>query len=113
MLFNPTAYPDRIAFQSFRIDASRCERAPMTLEDGDSKVVCPAPPEVQIYCGAAFPHRQDLAFHQCKLTPRSFNLGKIFWPQRGKIGVGPKARRAARAVRSAVKSRSAQALLPI
>src|SRR5262249_17703802 len=91
VLFDPTAYPDRMAFQPFRIDASRCERAPMTLENGDSKVVCPVPPEVQIYCGAAFPRRQDLAFHQCELTPCRCDPGKIFWPQRGKIGVGPKA----------------------
>src|SRR5262245_50507272 len=61
--FDPTAHPDRTTLQPFWIDTSRSEFPPMTLENGDSKVLRPAPPEIQVYCCAAFPHRQDLAFH--------------------------------------------------
>ena len=63
----------------------------MALENDDGKVLGPAPPEIQIYCGAAFTHRQDLALDQRKLSPRSPDPGNIFRLQRGEIGVGPKA----------------------
>src|SRR5262245_30968535 len=89
-LFDPTANTDRMTLQSFWIDAGRSKFPPMTLENGDSEVLRPAPPEIQVYCGAAFPHRQDLAFHQCKLPPRGSNPVNIFGTQRGEIGVGPK-----------------------
>jgi hypothetical protein len=56
------------------------------------KVAGPAPSEIQTYCGAVFPHQQDLAFYQHKLTPRSRNpsifsdckaakLGSAHWPR--------------------------------
>src|SRR4029077_4285018 len=91
LLSNPAPHPDWIALQPFRIGPAGGKPPPMTLGNDDCKILCPAPPEVQIYCGAALPHRQDLAFHQCKLSPPSRNPGQIFLPQRGKIGVGPQA----------------------
>src|SRR5262245_58390427 len=88
-LLDPATHPDRLTLQPSWVDASRSEFPPVALENSDSKVLRPAPPEIQVYCGAAFPHRQDLAFHQRKLPPRSRNPVNIFRPQRGKIGVGP------------------------
>jgi hypothetical protein len=64
--------------QPVRIDARVGEFPPMTLGNGDGKVVGPAPSEIQIYCGAVFPHRQDLALYRHKLTPHSRNPGNIF-----------------------------------
>src|SRR5262245_44926203 len=68
-LLDPATHPDRLALKPSWVNASRSECPPVALENGNSKVLRPAPPEVQKYCGAAFPHRQDLAFHQGKLTP--------------------------------------------
>ncbi len=65
------------------------EFSPMTLKNRYRKVARPTPPEIQIYCGAAFAHRQYLALNQCKLALRGCNSVEIFRPQRGEIGVGP------------------------
>src|SRR5262249_10526965 len=89
-LFYPAAHANRMTLQLFRIDARGGKLSPSAFGDCNGKIVRPVAPEIQIYRGAAFPHRQDLAFHDCKLTPRSRNPASIVWPQRGKIGVGPK-----------------------
>jgi hypothetical protein len=49
----------------------------MTLEDGDRKILRPPPSEINIYCGAALPHRQDFALNEGELTPDSRNAGNI------------------------------------
>src|SRR5262245_38169845 len=76
-LLDPATHPDRLTLQPSWVYPGRSKFPPVALENGDTKVLCPAPPEVQMYCGAAFPHRQDLAFDQGKLTPNSRNAGGI------------------------------------
>src|SRR5262245_27472099 len=61
-LLDPATHPDRLTVQTSWVNRGRSEFPPVALENGDTKVLRLAPPEVQIYCGAAFPHRQDLAF---------------------------------------------------
>ena len=112
-LLDPTAYSNRTPLQPFRVDARRGEFSPMTLKNRYRKVACPASPKVQIYCGAAFPHRQDLALNQCKLALCGGNSGKIFRRKGAKLGSAQRPRRAARATRSERNRISAQTLSPI
>ena len=44
---------------------------PRRRKNGDGKVARPTPPEVDIDCGPAFAHRQDLAFDQHEMAPFS------------------------------------------
>src|SRR4029453_3673912 len=45
-LFDPGTHPDRLTLQPSWVNASRGECPPVALENGDSKVLRPAPPEV-------------------------------------------------------------------
>ena len=88
-LLDPTAYSYRTPLQPLRVDTRDGEFSPMTLKNRYRKVARPTPSEIQIYCGAAFAHRQYLALYQCKLAPRGCNPVEMFRAQRGEIGVCP------------------------
>src|SRR5215475_1569342 len=45
-LLDPATHPDRLTFKPSWINTSHCERPPVALGNGDSKVLRPAPPEV-------------------------------------------------------------------
>src|SRR6185436_10069001 len=55
----------------------RREISPMPLGDDDRKILGPPPSEIDIYCGAVLPHRQDLALNEGELTPNSRNAANI------------------------------------
>ncbi len=88
-LLDPTAYSNRTPLQPLRFDTRDGEFSTMTLKNRYRKVARPTPPEIKIYCGAAFAHRQYLALYQCKLAPRGCNPVEMFRAQRGEIGVCP------------------------
>src|SRR5262249_7534746 len=99
-LSGPTAHSNWTPLQPLRVDARCGVVSPMTLKNRYCKIARPPPPEVQIYCGAAFAHRQYLALYQRKLAPHGCNPAEMFRPQRGEIGVCPETAPGARATLS-------------
>ena len=62
----------------------------MAPQNDHGEIPRPAPPEIHIYSGPAFAHRQDLAFHQREPAALGLQPGKVFGRQRGEIWIGPK-----------------------
>src|SRR5262249_10268989 len=67
-LFDVSAYAHAAALQPLGLEAGVGEGGFVAFRDGDSEVLLPPPPEIDVDRGAAFADREHFAFHDGKPT---------------------------------------------
>src|SRR5215470_3750084 len=90
-LLDPAADTDTSAGQGFRFEACRRKGPLVTLGDGHSKVLAPAPAEIDIDGAAALAHRQHLALHDREAPACGRHRGPVFGRKRLLGRIGPQA----------------------
>src|SRR5271163_2584667 len=93
-LFDPAAHLDAPAGEVLRIDPSGDEGPLIPLQDGDGKVLRPAPPEVHIQHAAAFADRYHFSLDQREASPLRHDVVGILRLFHHKIGFAPQAKHA-------------------
>src|SRR5215470_13871163 len=96
-----------------RVDARCGEFSPMTLKNRYRRIARQTPPEVQIYCGVGFAHRQYLPSTSANWPYAAAIRLRCSGRKGAKFGSSQRPRRAARATRSERNRISAHALSPI
>src|SRR5579863_5047090 len=91
-LLDPPAYPDMSASELPRFEARCRKNTRISLQDRNSEILGPPPPEIHIDRGAAFAHRHHLTLDQPEAASLGQHVFRIGGVQQIIIRIGPKAK---------------------